>query len=198
MAATLGMWVFLASEVLFFGALFTTYSSYRAQAPVAFADAVRENTFWWGSANTVVLLTSSFLVALAVHYLREDRTRLVVGLLFGTVFLGLAFLAIKGYEYYDHFQHGIFPGGHGRWFSDKPRDPGAAAFWTLYFLMTGLHAIHVIVGVSVLSVLGFMVGTKRIVARAGHALENGAMYWHLVDIIWLFLWPLFYLTKGHG
>lgn len=197
-AVTLGMWVFLASEVLFFGALFTTYSFYRAKAPIAFANAVKDNTIMFGSINTVVLLTSSYLVALAVHFLRRDRRRISAWLTYLTVFLGVVFLLIKGYEYYDHFQHGIFPGGHGRWFTQQSRGSATAAFWTLYFAMTGLHAIHVIVGIGVLSVLGWMVSSRRIVAESSYALETGTLYWHLVDIIWLFLWPLFYLTKSHG
>jgi cytochrome c oxidase subunit 3 len=197
-AVTLGMWVFLASEILFFGALFTTYSFYRAKVPIVFAECVAQNTIVWGSLNTFVLLTSSFLVALAVHSLRHDRARIAARLTYATALLGLAFLAIKGYEYYDHFHHGIFPGGHGHWFTEKPRDIGAAAFWTLYFAMTGLHAIHVIVGVGVLTVLAWLVNEHRVLSEAPFALENGALYWHLVDIIWLFLWPLFYLTKGHG
>lgn len=197
-AAALGMWVFLASEILFFGALFTTYSAYRAKAPEAFAEAVGENTLWWGSANTVVLLTSSLLVALAVYCLRHDRRRAAARLTYATALLGILFLLVKSYEYYDHFQHGIFPGAHGRWFTEQARASGAAAFWTLYFLMTGLHAVHVIVGVGVLTVLGWLVSSRRIVSSAPQALENGALYWHLVDIIWLYLWPLFYLTKGHG
>ncbi len=197
-AVTLGMWAFLGSEILFFGALFTIYSSYRARWSETFAKAVQENTIFWGSANTVVLLTSSFLVALAVHYLRHGRSRLAARLTYATAFLGVAFLLIKGYEYYDHFHNGIFPGGRGHWFLEQPREPAAAAFWTLYFLMTGLHAIHVIVGVCVLAVLGWFVSSGRTVAEAPFALENGALYWHLVHIIWLFLWPLFYLTKGYG
>jgi cytochrome c oxidase subunit 3 len=141
-------------------------------------------------------LTSSFLIALAVHGLRHGRTRAAAILAAATALLGVLFLLIKGYEYYDHFRHGIFPGGQGPWFSEGTRLPGTAAFWTLYFLMTGLHALHVIVGVVVLAVLGILVARRRIVPAAPHALENGAMYWHLVDIIWLFLWPLLYLTKG--
>lgn len=199
MAATLGMWVFLSSEILFFGALFTTYASYRAQAPVAFAEAVKENTFWWGSANTVVLLTTSFLVALAVHGLRHDQSRRAARLVLWTALLGGLFLCVKGYEYYDHFFHaGIFPGGYGHWFIEKERRPGSAAFWTLYYLMTGLHALHVIIGVVTLLVIGRLILTKHVTPAAPHILENGALYWHLVDIMWLFLWPLFYLTKGHG
>ncbi len=196
LAATLGMWVFLASEVLFFGALFTVYSSYRAQAPAAFARGVSENTFWWGSGNTLVLVTSSFIVALAVHRLRHDNPRGAARLVFTTALLGLVFLGVKGYEYYDHFHHGIFPGAQGDWFSEKQREPGLAAFWTLYYLMTGLHALHVIIGVMTLATIGRLVQKGQIVSAAPQLLENGAMYWHLVDIIWLFLWPLFYLTKG--
>jgi cytochrome c oxidase subunit 3 len=197
-AATLGMWVFLASEILFFGALFTLYSSYRARSPTAFASSVAENTIWWGSLNTAVLLTSSFLVALAVHSLRHHRRMASARLTWATALLGVVFLLIKGYEYYLHFQRGIFPGAHGPWFNERARQTGTAAFWTLYYLMTGLHAVHVIVGIAVLTALGWLVHRRRISTLAPQALENGALYWHLVDIIWLFLWPLFYLTKGAG
>lgn len=198
LAATLGMWVFLASEILFFGALFTMFASYRAQAPEAFTRAVQHNTFYWGSGNTLVLLTSSFLVALAVHMNRHDKPRLATVLVYGTVLLGVAFLCIKGFEYAQHFNHGIFPGGQGHWFEEKSRAPGMAAFWNLYYLMTGLHALHVTVGIGLLGTVGFLLHRRKIDRHEPQTLENAAMYWHLVDIIWLFLWPCFYLTNGSG
>lgn len=195
-AATLGMWVFLASEVLFFGALFVIYAAYRTREPRAFAEAVAENTFWWGSGNTLVLLTSSLFIALSVHMLRRSRARAACWLVGATVFLGMLFLGIKSYEYVEHFRHGIYPGGQGQWFADQPRAAAMVAFWTLYYLMTGLHALHVIIGVLLLSVIGWCVARRRVTRLAPQALENGAMYWHLVDIVWLFLWPCFYLTNG--
>lgn len=198
LAATFGMWVFLASEILFFGALFTMFASYRAQAPEAFILAVKHNTLYWGSGNTVVLLTSSLFIALAVHMTRHKRPKASTLWTWATVMLGLLFLGIKAYEYSLHFHQGIYPGGQGMWFREEHRPPGAAAFWTLYYLMTGLHALHVTVGVVLLAVVGLLIHRGRIDAHRPQILENAAMYWHLVDIIWLFLWPCLYLTNGSG
>jgi len=180
-AARLGMWVFLASEVLLFAALFALYATYRAHYPQAFQQAISHNLKTYGSINTGVLLTSSTLVALAVHAIREDR-RVRSGLLVvGTIALGGVFLAIKLTEYRHHFAEGIYPGGSGQ-------------FWTLYYLMTGLHSVHVIVGMSLLAfmVLGLMRG--KITRGTSHRLEVAAIYWHLIDVVWIFLWPLFYLA----
>lgn len=188
--ATLGMWIFLASEILFFGALFALYAAYRVRSPAAFADAVQHNTLYFGSLNTAVLLTSSFLVALGVHAVRHGAERKATKYVLATAVLGVVFLSIKGYEYVEHFRHGIFPGTPGHGAAD------ASAFWTLYYLMTGLHALHVTVGVVVLFVFALLLRSRRVTAAAPHSLENAALYWHLVDIIWLFLWPCFYLTDG--
>ena len=195
-AARLGMWVFLGSEVLFFAGLFALYLAYRTEHPYGFGVGVRDNTLAWGTTNTVVLLVSSYTVALAVHALREGRRRRTVALLAATIFLGLCFLVIKADEYGEHFHRGIYPGGVGQFFVDHG-DPGTKMFFTLYFCMTGLHAIHVFVGMSVLAFLLVKVARRTLGPSAPHPLAVGAVYWHLVDVIWIFLWPLFYLIPGN-
>ncbi|MCA9599521.1 MAG: cytochrome c oxidase subunit 3 [Myxococcales bacterium] len=184
------MWLFLASEALLFGGLFTLYAAYRAHFPKAFAEAVRDNTTYLGSLNTVVLITSSFLVALAVHALRHRKPRRAIYLVLSTCFLAAVFLAIKFTEYSIHFQDGIYPGGQGAYFAHAAL--GTQIFFTLYFVSTGLHALHVTVGACVLGWCARRIGKERL---STHGLEAAAMYWHLVDVIWIFLWPLFYLMR---
>jgi cytochrome c oxidase subunit III len=194
-AARLGMWVFLASEVLFFAGLFALYATYRVEHPVGFGEGVLHNTLALGSTNTGVLLVSSYTVALAVHELRRGRTRAAAALTAATVFLGLCFLAIKAVEYAQHFREGIYPGGVGTFFSSHG-ESGIAMFFTLYFCMTGLHALHVIVGMGVLAFLLLQILRGRIGPARSYPLAVGAVYWHLVDAVWIFLWPLFYLVPG--
>jgi cytochrome c oxidase subunit III len=194
-AARLGMWVFLGSEVLFFSGLFGLYASYRAEHPHGFGVAVLHNTLALGSTNTGVLLVSSYTVALAVHALRKGRHRAAASLVGITVVLGACFLAIKTVEYLAHFKEGIYPGGVGSFYAAHP-DAGTKMFFTLYYCMTGLHALHVFAGMLVLLVLLWKIARLRIGAWAPHPLAIGAVYWHLVDVIWIFLWPLFYLLPG--
>jgi cytochrome c oxidase subunit 3 len=192
-AARLGLWVFLASEVLLFGALFALFASYRAQFPAAFHDAVVHNAKLLGTINTGVLLVSSTLIACSVHALRAGRRKGAALLVAGTMTLAFVFLAIKATEYGEHFSAGIFPGGRGAFFAARGLR-GFAQFWTLYYGMTGLHAVHVTVGIVVLGSLlaGILRGT--LTATNAYRLELGATYWHLVDLVWIFLWPLFYLA----
>lgn len=192
-AARLGMWVFLASEILLFGAAFAVFAAYRFQFPEAFRQGVLHNTKVLGSINTGVLLLSSTLVAAGVHAMRLGRTKAAALFVSGTVFLAFAFLAIKAFEYSKHFAEGIYPGGRGQYFAEHPAR-GLAEYWTLYFGMTGLHAIHVSIGAGVLAVLLWQVVRGKIAAVNAHRLEVGALYWHLVDVVWIFLWPLFYLA----
>ncbi len=189
-AVRFGMWLFLASEALLFGGLFTLYAAYRAHYPRAFAQAVADNTTYLGSLNTVVLITSSFLVALAVHELREQRRRAAMLLVAATCALAAAFLVIKFTEYSIHFHEGIYPGGQGSYFADAAL--GTQIFFTLYFVSTGLHALHVTVGAGVLAWCALKISRRTL---RPHGLEAAAMYWHLVDVIWIFLWPLFYLMR---
>ena len=172
-AARFGMWLFLASEVLLFSVLFTIYADSRARHPGLFHREIHEHADKiFGSINTAILLVSSTLVAAAVQSLKDDERSRATGLTIATAVLGLAFLGLKGHEYLGHFHDGITP-GHG-------------IFWTLYFTMTGLHALHVFGGVVTLLIV---CKTKSL-----SVLENVALYWHLVDLVWIFLWPLFYLA----
>jgi cytochrome c oxidase subunit 3 len=195
-AAHLGMWVFLASELLLFAGFFALYAGYRATYPLGFAIGVEHNTRLLGTINTLVLLTSSYAVASAVHALRGGRVVRAVTLLFATVALGIVFLAIKFTEYAKHFQEGIYPGGRGAFFAQHG-ESGLREFWTLYFATTGLHAIHVTVGLFVLVWMAWRVARGHVSATHDHPLALAAMYWHLVDVVWIFVWPIFYLT-GRG
>ena len=168
-AARLGMWVFLASEVLFFGVLFTLYAAGRARHPELFRHEVHAHADKvFGSLNTALLLVSSTCVAAGV---RANPTRRFAATA-AAALLGLVFLGIKSHEYAGHLHAGLVP--------------GSSAFWTLYFTMTGLHALHVTAGVIALFSVCL---TKRETVY-----ENVALYWHFVDTVWILLWPLFYLA----
>ncbi|HEX3770805.1 MAG TPA: cytochrome c oxidase subunit 3 [Polyangiaceae bacterium] len=194
-AARLGMWAFLASEVLFFAGLFALYGTYRVEHPEGFGEGVLHNTLALGTTNTAVLLLSSYTIALAVHMLRSGHARAAQALTAVTIAMGLAFLGIKATEYAEHFREGIYPGSQGSFFVEHTT-PGIAMFFTLYFCMTGLHAIHVIAGMIVLTFLLIKMRTGAVTQVVSHPLAIGAVYWHLVDAIWIFLWPLFYLVPG--
>jgi len=187
-AARLGMWVFLGSELLLFAGLFALYGASRAAAPAAFRTAIEHSEKVLGSINTLVLLVSSTSAALAVRAIEHDRRRACLLALGGTLLLAGAFLAIKLTEYRLHFREGIFPGGSAH------VGHGATLFWTLYFVSTGLHAIHVVVGMGVLALAARGVALGQITSERAYVLENATLYWHLVDLIWIFLWPLYYLA----
>ncbi len=188
----LGMWVFLATEVLLFAALFALYASYRTMFPQDFADAVNHNTLAYGTVNMYVLLTSSLLAALAVSAVRAGRGRAASLLLAGTALLGLAFLAIKLAEYSVHWREGSLPGGY---YHDAELPTfGANRFFTLYWVMTGFHALHVTGGVGVVSWMAARAWRGAYTPAAHARLVMGTLYWHLVDVIWIFLWPLLYLS----
>ncbi len=193
-AARLGMWIFLASEVLLFGALFALYATARAEHPLGFAEGMKHADVIAGSVNTVVLLVSSYLVARAVHALRDDQVRFAAALTAGTVLLALVFLGIKGYEYTAHIREGAVPGGRGAFYLAHPVD-GLATYMTLYWLTTALHGVHVLIGMSVLAFFGLAMWRRRLAATHAHRLEVAALYWHLVDAVWIFLWPLYYLMR---
>lgn len=193
-AARFGMWVFLASEFLLFGGLFALYATMRAEHPAGFTAGVEHADVLIGSVNTVVLLISSYLVARAVHAIRDDHGRLAALLTGGTVLLGLVFLVLKTYEYVTHVQEGAVPGGRGAFYAELAT-PGLASYFTLYWVTTALHSIHVLVGISILSLFALQMARGRLDARRSQRVEMGALYWHLVDGIWIFLWPLYYLIR---
>ncbi len=189
-----GMWIFLASEILFFGGLFVAYLYGRTHWPQGFAVASRHTDVVLGTVNTAVLLTSSAIVALAVACEEDARQRRwTARLLALTAALGAAFLAIKGVEWHAEWREHLFP---GRGFA-LAGTPGAQEFFALYFVMTGLHAVHMIVGIAMLAVFAHARRRERAWADAHH-IEVAALYWHFVDLVWIFLYPLLYLVERHG
>jgi cytochrome c oxidase subunit III len=188
--AKLGMWLFLVTEIVLFGGLFIAYSYMRYRYPAEFHHAGSELNVRLGVVNTMVLLTSSLTVALSIVAIQRAKIRTTISLLSVTVGLGLTFLVIKGFEWAAKFQHGLYPGSAH--LATLP--PGEQVFFGLYYTMTGLHGLHVLVGVSVLAVLARMVARGSIRQDRFIHLDNGGLYWHLVDVIWIFLLPLFYLA----
>lgn len=191
-AATLGMWLFLATEVMFFGALFFGHAICRVRFPDAFAEASRRTDVVLGTLNTAVLLTSSVSVALAVHAASVRARKLTVTFLLIAVALGAAFMGIKIAEYaHDYAQH-LVP-----WlgFEFDPRHyAGARVFFSLYFAMTGLHLVHLVVGIALLLALAWAVHRAHPDTLAAHV-GLVALYWHFVDIVWIFLYPSLYLIS---
>jgi cytochrome c oxidase subunit 3 len=187
-AAKLGMWVFVGSESMFFAALFGLYAALRAAHPAGFARGAAGSELAIGTANTVILLTSSLMVVLAVDSVRHGRNGRARAFLGATIALGLGFLALKSIEYGRHLNEGIGPGYGAA--SDGEQD-----YFTLYYGMTGLHALHVVIGLGVLAWLFARVHSFRSDEHGHGALELGAIYWHFVDLVWLYLWPLFYLIR---
>ena len=194
-AVTMGMWVFLVTEIMFFGALFTAYVVYRTLYPAAFAVASRALDITLGTLNTAVLLISSFTMALAVFGSQTGRRRALVGGLALTILLGLVFLAIKIYEYYQKYVERHIPGPSFAF--PAPYTEPAKMYFTLYFAMTGLHAAHMIVGCGLLTVLIVMAWRGRFTPEYHSPVELSGLYWHFVDIIWIFLYPLLYLIGRH-
>jgi cytochrome c oxidase subunit 3 len=188
----LGMWVFLGSEALLFAGLFALYAAYRAMYGDDFLAALKHNTLWYGTTNTFILLTSSLTVALTIWAARHGRWRWIVGLLLATIAQGLAFLFIKGFEYLRHAREGALP---GPWYhmAELPTF-GANRFYTLYWVMTSLHALHVTAGILVLAWMCARAWQRAYTVEHHTTLEMGTLYWHLVDLIWIFLWPLLYLS----
>lgn len=193
-AATLGMWVFIAQEVMFFGGALTAYIFYRSWYPEAFAHASRELDVRLGTVNTAVLIASSLTMALAVHGAQIGRRAqqlrgLALTMLFGAVFLG-----IKSYEYAHKFHEGLVPGPHFVYHGDAKE---AQLFFSVYFALTGLHALHMIIGLGILTVLFVMAQRGRFGPAYHTPLELTGLYWHFVDIVWIFLFPLLYLIGRH-
>jgi cytochrome c oxidase subunit III len=187
--ARIGMWLFLFSELMFFGVLFIIYSVYRAMYADEFHTASRELNLALGSFNTFVLLTSSLTMVLSLAALQRRDRELSICLLASTICLGGLFLLNKFFEWREDFLHGFFPGLD----SFDKLSHGQFLFFNLYFLMTGLHGLHVIAGMTALSVMLILVARGRITPERYLLLDNTGLYWHLVDVIWIFLLPLFYV-----
>lgn len=189
LASKTGMWIFLLTEMLLFGGLFIVYSTYRYTNSEAFHLAAHELNTFIGTFNTIILLTSSCTVAMSITALRRNNRQFALLLLVITVILGIIFLVNKYFEWGGHIREGIYPGSQVL----ALRGHGDVLFFGLYYFMTGLHALHIIVGLAFIGfVIVFIIRGK---VNPDHYVlhENGALYWHLVDLIWIFLFPLFYL-----
>jgi cytochrome c oxidase subunit 3 len=185
----MGMWLFLFTELILFGGLFIVYAVYRFKYGDAFHVAARELDTFVGTVNTLILLTSSLTVALSIVAVRQGRRLLSVIFVGVTLLLAVAFLANKYFEWEHKFSVGLYPGSPEL----LKRNAGEILYFGLYFVMTGLHALHVVIGMIVLAVAGTMTARGSVSASSYVKLEAGGLYWHLVDIIWIFLFPLFYL-----
>jgi cytochrome c oxidase subunit 3 len=188
-SAKLGMWLFLLSEILFFGGMFILYSAYRFKNPADFHHASRELEVILGTLNTLILLTSSLTMAASISAIQKGQRKLSIYLLMATMAFGLLFLVNKGIEWGSKIDHGIYPNSP----TLLSRPKGEVLFFGLYYVITGLHGLHVLVGVCVLSVMLTFLLKEKINQTRFVPLENSGLYWHLVDIIWIFLYPLFYL-----
>lgn len=192
---TLGMWAFLATEVMFFGGLFMAYVVYRFAYPEAFIEGSLELNIVLGTINTFILLCSSFTMAMAVHSAQTDAKRKLVMFLVFTILLGLVFLGIKGAEYYEKFAHHLVPGPN---FEFHGAHAGQVQlFISLYFATTGLHAIHMIIGVGVLTYFLVRAIMGRYNSYNYDPVEMVGLYWHFVDIAWVFIYPLYYLIERY-
>ncbi len=195
-ASTLGMWVFLITEILFFGGLFLTYLVYRNWYPGAFAAASHELDVTLGTTNTVVLITSSLTMALAVHAAQTGSRKALNVFLVLTMVLGATFLGIKSVEYYHKFVEHHVPGLGFQFEAEYFRH--AQIFFSLYFVMTGLHALHMIVGLGIMAWMLVWANDGTIDAEYASPIEISGLYWHFVDIVWIFLFPLLYLIGRHA
>ncbi len=194
--ARLGMWVFLATEVLFFGGLILAYCVYRSGHPDGFAEAARHTEIAIGTANTAILLTSSFLVAWAVTAARLNESRFAAPLLWIAALLGVFFIGLKGVEYSIEYREGLLP-GFGFDFSGPQAHP-VHLFFTFYIVATGLHAVHVAVGIAVLAVIGLRARQRAYSERYHSPITVAGLYWHFVDLVWIFLFALIYLPGRSG
>ena len=187
--AKLGMWLFLFTELLLFGGLFLLYAVYLKRYPHEFAAGGKQLAWIMGTANTAILLTSSLFAAMAVSAVQRDELRRAVWMIGGTLLCAAGFMAIKYVEWSAKIGHGIYPGSGLL----KAVAPGESIFFSLYFMTTGIHGLHVLIGGILLAVIGVKVKSGAVNAENYILLENGALYWHLVDLVWIFIFPLYYL-----
>ena len=187
----MGLWLFLFSELILFGGMFIIYAVYRFKHPEEFRLAAAELDSFIGTVNTSILLTSSLTVAMSITAIRQDKKYFSMALVGTTIVLAFVFLVNKYFEWSHKISLGIYPQSPD--LLNKP--PGEILYFGLYYVMTGLHALHVIIGIIVLAGMIVFIGTGKINQHSFVRLEAGALYWHLVDIIWIFLFPLFYLIQ---
>lgn len=195
-ASWLGMWVFLTTEVMFFGGLFLGYAVYRGSYAHAFGMASEHLDIALGTINTAVLLCSSLTMALAVHATQLGNKRTAVIFLLITIALGSVFLGIKGVEYYHKYEESLIPGHNFQFENADPRH--AQIFFSFYFVMTGMHALHMVIGIGLLAVMALLTRAGRFSPEHAAPIEIAGLYWHFVDIVWVFLFPLLYLIDRSG
>ena len=189
LTAKTGMWFFLFTEMLLFGGLFMVCSVYRFRNPVAFHLAAQDLSTTIGTVNTIILLTSSTTIAMAISAIQKENKKLALLFVGLTILLGLAFLVNKYFEWGEHIRRNIYPSS----LTLAARGHGDVLFYGLYFFMTGLHALHIIAGLILISTVTVKILKDTIRADRYIFMENSALYWHLVDLVWIFLFPLFYL-----
>ncbi|MFK5927492.1 MAG: cytochrome c oxidase subunit 3 family protein [Desulfuromusa sp.] len=187
--ARFGMWVFLYTEVILFSGLFILYSVALAKFPEQFGEASHKLNIYFGTINTLVLLASSLTIAMAITAIQRNKVKQTLILCFSTIALAIVFLINKYFEWSAEFSHGIYPGSEHL----AEMGPGVTTFFNLYFFTAGLHGVHVLIGGTLIGVVAFFVATGRINDDRFTLLENSALYWHLVDLVWVFLFPLYYL-----
>ena len=200
-AGTLGMWVFLITEIMFFGGLFTGYVIYRLLNAEAFAIASSTLNWKLGALNTAVLITSSLTMALAVYYAQTGSRRMQIIFLLVTMALGATFLVVKAFEYGEKIRlHHVPIAGFWHWSEELPAGVAperVQMFYWIYFAMTGLHALHMIIGLGILAFLVYFAWRGRYTPEYHAPVELSGLYWHFVDIVWIFLFPLLYLLGAH-
>jgi cytochrome c oxidase subunit 3 len=196
-ASLLGMWLFLVTEILFFGGALTAYLIYRSWYPDAFAMASSEIAILPGAINTAVLILSSLTMALAVHAAQTNERGKIMFFIVITMILGAAFLGIKAYEYHEKYIEHHIPGFGLPFVFEEPYARPAQIFFSIYFVLTGLHALHMIIGLGIMTWM--FIWTKNGIISADYyaPIEIAGLYWHFVDIVWIFLFPLLYLIGRH-
>lgn len=193
--ATIGMWVFLATEVMFFGGLFASYAVYRMYYTQAFLEGAREMTLVIGTVNTAVLMTSSFTMNMAIESIAKNKQNRTYWLLILTAVIGLIFIGLKFTEYFLHYQDHKVP---GIWFeSNKPYARQEELFFFFYFALTGLHVVHLSIGVGLTTVTAVRTALGRFNGNYHTAVDLVGVYWHFVDIIWAFIYAIFYVVGFH-
>ncbi len=192
--AVTGIWIFLSTEILFFGGLFVAYIVYRSTYPAQFSLGVSLTDHLLGSMDAAILLASSFTMVMGLRAIQLGRQKALIGLLLLTIILGLSFLSLKGLEYHEHIVDHLLP---GRDFNQSlPRQ--VELFFVFYFLMTGLHAVHMTVGIGLLTVMTIMAWKRKFSAQYYNPIEVCGLYWSFVDIVWIWLYPLFYVIHWKG
>jgi cytochrome c oxidase subunit III len=194
-ASSMGMWVFLITEIMFFGGMFMAYLAYRYEYFLAWQEGSQHMNFWIGTVNTAVLICSSLTMVLAVLAIQQGRRRLTSIMLAVTICFAIAFMVLKGMEYHEHWLAHEFPGPAFHFAGIDPRH--VEMFFVLYFVMTGFHALHVLIGIGLVSTMLYMNERGHFSADYHNPIENTGLYWHFVDLIWIYLYPLLYLIGHH-